>query len=162
MGKPIRTLLVNIVIEKAIIFEEVAYQYYQSLLGQAVVRDTFDLFKRLSGQELQHRIMLEEMRRNIGAQGTDLIMTKKKLEIEPLSSAELDSLCDEWSVLTPEDSVETILSHALHKEQCACRFYQKMMQLSRHKDLIYLFQTLLLEEKGHEKAIEEELKKILS
>ena len=161
MGKPLRTLFVKIILEKAIVFEERSYRYYESLLGQAVMEDVFDLIKRLSGQELHHRIMLEEMQRRISVEGTDP-NRRKQLEIELLPSEELDALCEEWPVISPEDSRETILNKALYKERCACRFYRKMMELARSDDLMQLFQTLLGEEMGHAADIEEELEKTLN
>ena len=59
MGKPLRTLFVRLVLEKAIIFEERSYRYYESVLQVSIMEDSFDLIKKLQGQELHHRIMLE-------------------------------------------------------------------------------------------------------
>ena len=160
MVKPLRTLFMRIVLEKAIVFEERSYRFYEYLLGQAIFKDIFDLIKRLSGQELHHRIMLEEMQRRFSVKGADP-NRRKQLEIGQLPSEELDALCEEWPVISAEDSRETILNKALHKERCACRFYRKMMKLARSDDLMQLFQTLLGEEMGHAADIEEELEKIL-
>jgi rubrerythrin len=161
MGKPIRTLFVRIVLEKAIIFEERSYRYYESVLQQSIMKDTFDLIKLLLGQELHHRILLEEMQRRTTVEGK-AFESRKQLAAEEFPFRELDVMCEEWPVISPGDSKEEILKSALHKERCACRFYQKMMEHARSDDLTRLFETLMHEEIQHARSIEEELEKISS
>ena len=159
MGKPLRTLMTRIVLEKAVVFEERSYRYYENLLGQAISQDIFDLIKTLSGQELHHRIMLEEMQRSISLKGSDE-SRRKQFELAQFPSRELDALCDKWPLVSPEDSGETVLNKALHSERCACRFYEKIVELARNDTLLQLFQTLHREEMEHAAVIEEELEKI--
>lgn len=161
MGKPLRTLFVRIAIEKAIIFEEQSYRYYESVLQQSIMKDTFDLIKLLLGQELHHRILLEEMQRRTTVEGK-ASGSRKQLAVEEFPSGELDVMCEEWPVISPGDSKEVILKNALQKERCAYRFYQKMMENARSDDLSRLFETLMHEEVQHTRSIEEELEKISS
>ena len=161
MAKPLRTLFIKVVLEKAIVFEEQSYRYYESVLKQSIVRDLFDLIKLLLGQELHHRIMLEEMQRRITV-GRKASGRGKQLVVEELPSGEFDAMCEEWPVISSEDSKERILRIALQKERCACRFYKRMMEHVRSDDLSRLFETLMSEEIQHKRSIEEELEKISS
>jgi rubrerythrin len=158
MGKPLRTLFVRVVLEKAIIFEERSYRYYESVLQQSIMKDTFDLIKKLLGQELHHRILLEEMLRRNAVEGK-ASGSRKRLTVEEFLSRELDVMCEGWPVISPGDSKGVIFKNALQKERCACSFYQKMMEHARSDDLTRLFETLLYEEIQHTRYIEEELEK---
>ena len=161
MGKPLRTLFVRLVLEKAIIFEERSYRYYESVLQVSIMEDSFDLIKLLLGQELHHRIMLEEMQRRTTVEGK-ASGSRKQLAVEEFLSGDLDVMCEEWPVISPGDSKEVILGKALQKELCAYRFYKKMMEHARRDDLTRLFETLMYEEMQHTRSIEEELEKISS
>ena len=63
MSKPLRKLLIRLIVEKAIIFEENAYRFYESALELAGSVDTADLLKKLMAAELRHRIKLEEIQK---------------------------------------------------------------------------------------------------
>ena len=56
MSKPFRKILVRLILEKAIIFEENAYRFYESALSMAASADTADLLKKLIAGELKHRL----------------------------------------------------------------------------------------------------------
>jgi rubrerythrin len=159
MVKPVRVLLVRILIEKAIVIEEHAYRYYSFILGKTYMKDTFDLMKRLSSQELQHRMKLEDLQRKIGIEKHDLPAMKKQ-EIAGVISEDLESLCDARPVPASEDSVEAMLRDALHRERRTCMFYQTLLQRTSRSDVVNLFKAIYHEEKEHAGELEEELERL--
>ena len=159
MEKPLRALFAKLILETAITFEERSYRYYEAALEKSIMEDSFDLLKKLMGQELYHRIMLEEMQRR-GKVGEPKSVNTLGFADEEPSPEEVDSLCDEWPEISPRDSKRVILERALEKERCAYRFYKKMMERSRSESLRNLFQTLMKEELYHAQALEKELESI--
>jgi rubrerythrin len=159
LGKPLRTLLVKLILETAITFEERSYRYYEAALEKSIMEESFELLKKLMGQELYHRIMLEEMQRRGSVFETKSLNTPWFTDEGP-ALEEVDSLCDEWPEISQRDSKRVILERALEKERCAYRFYKRMMERSRSEDLRQLFQTLMKEESYHAQAIEKELERI--
>ena len=161
MGKPLRTLYVRIVLEKALVFEEHAYRYYHAMLGLTIMNESFDLLKKISGQKLHAIIMLEELQRKISARGIELSADERSA-IDSFTSNDLDFLCEEWPDPKTDGSPETILKYALQKEKCACLFYRKLIQRTRHNDIHSVFQTLIHKGEEHARDIERALKAIIS
>jgi len=159
MGKPLRRLHARIVLEKALVFEEHAYHYYHAILGLTTMSNSFDLLKKISGQKLRAIIMLKEMQRKGRVKNIEFSVDKRYGH-DSLTSTDLDTLCEEWPNLKPDDSPDTILRYALQKEKCACLFYRKLIQRTRHTDIHEVFQNLLHEGEEHARDIEKELKTI--
>jgi rubrerythrin len=159
MARPLRTFTTRLVLEAAIAFEEQSYRYYQSALGQSVMHDTFDLLKKLLGEELRHRIRLEEAQRSgiPGAQGTE---EEPGSEHNTLSSDSLEEICEEWPPIVPADSKRQVLARALQREKCAYRFYHEMARGASLKGLRRLFDILREDERRHIVWIQEEMERL--
>ena len=110
MSKPFRKILVRLILEKAIIFEENAYRFYESALSMAASADTADLLKKLIAAELKHRLKLEEIQ-NTGELET--VSYKISSRENPDEHEELDMMSVDWPVLNPQSSREEILKAAL-------------------------------------------------
>lgn len=57
----LKRFLIRLLINGAIFFEEEAYRFYEALLKRSIMKDSFDLVKKLMAEELRHRILLEEV-----------------------------------------------------------------------------------------------------
>jgi rubrerythrin len=158
MSRPLRTFATRLVLEAAISFEEQSYRYYESALGQSVMSDTFDLLKKLLGEELRHRIRLEEAQRSGVLESHDN-GEQSGSEHEMLPSDSFEELCEEWPPLLPADSKQQILARALQREKCAYHFYHRMARGASVKGLRRLFETLGEEEKRHIVWIRQEMER---
>jgi len=162
MPRPLRKLLTRLILEAAITFEERSYRYYQSALERSIMSDSFDLLKKLLGEELRHRMNLEEAQRTGSPLGLPVEeeseLSRGEIDAGLLSDEVVDELCDEWPEIRPEDSKQLILERALQREKCAFHFYQTMARAAPLEDLRRLFNMLREEEMRHISWIEAELK----
>jgi hypothetical protein len=160
MGKlmPVRALLEKVALEKALVFEEHAYRYYSSMLGNTIMSDSFDLLKRVLGHKLHTIIILKEMQRKIRAGDIERIVQTDS-ESEPPTDANLDAPCGGRPGLDRDDRPHAVLMNALRQEQRACVFYRAMASHVRHGGIYNLFQTLFREAKELAGDIEGKLSK---
>jgi rubrerythrin len=154
MTGPFRKLIIKLILEKAIIFEERAYRFYESALSMVEHEQTADLLKRLSAAELEHRLKLEEIqKRGIletgDYEGTDF---EKNGDYEMISR--------EWPDIASGSSHKEILNVALAREKTAFRFYRNLKEYSRVKVAKELFGMLAREESNHISWITREIDRI--
>jgi rubrerythrin len=124
--------------------------------------DIFDTLKKLMGEELRHRIRLEEIRRMGASESLQLDdeATYGSGIDEITESLDVDELCDQWPIIGPEDSKRLILERVLHRKRCALRFYRSMKSYASGGDIQRLFDELMGDEERHIAWIEDELVRV--
>ena len=149
LGNPIKKFLMKLIIEEAIRFEERSYNYYESLLGRAVMKESIGLLKKLRTGELSHRLRLEEIQKrgNLG-----MLQVPENTELQGFEEISI-----QFPQLEPWSSKEEIFEAALMKEKSAYNFYRTMSLKARIKTVVQLFGTLAIEELEHVKWIEDEM-----
>jgi rubrerythrin len=172
----LKRFLIRLLINRAIYFEEQAYRFYEALLKRSIMKDSFDLIKKLMAEELRHRIMLEEVgkrgdigyldvqdrtgegmgsedKSSVGFQeaggGSGKILLDKRSKMFTGNLEDLDELCSRWPDPTMLATSKEILEFALRKEKCALHFYASMCRKRRLKTVRDVFCTLSREERKH-------------
>jgi len=88
VSKPFRKLLVKLILEQALIFEERAYRFYEEAFEQAVMNESKVLLRRLMKEELGHRIKLEEVQKRGDLGALTVTSSSERDDIKAIS--------DEW------------------------------------------------------------------
>ena len=149
MSKPFKKLLVKLILEQTLIFEERAYRFYERALEQTAMDESKALLKRLMKEELKHRIKLEEVQKE-GDLGALTITSSSEMN-------DIEAIRDEWPDIDRGATREQILKIALSKEQRSFNFYRILAKKSRIRVAGDLFNALSNEELRHVKMLEEEL-----
>jgi len=147
----VRKLLLRIILEKAIAFEENAYRYYEEALERTAMIETAELLRKLLSDELRHRLKLEEMQRTGDIEGLSAPESRNYIYIKELR--------EKWPLLHPWSSRAEILKLALKKEMSAHQFYRRLAEKTPLKTAKEAFSALAGEELEHIKRIQAELKK---
>jgi rubrerythrin len=151
MAGPFRKLIMRLILERAIIFEERAYRFYESALSLVGEGQTSGLLKKLMAAELGHRMKLEEIQKS-GVLGTvyeDGVDTGEDENFEMISG--------KWPEIAPGMSKKEILDVALSREKIACSFYRKLHESSKIEVAKELFEMLACEESDHVSWISREI-----
>jgi len=147
-----RRLLIKIVLERAIAFEEGAYRFYEEALARSAMSDTSALLKKLLAGELLHRMKLEELQRRGDVEPLTVSLPRGAREVEALS--------EEWPPLNPWAHKADVLETALRKEAEAYRFYKSLAGKTGIKAVRDVFAALSSEESAHVEWLKEEIKKV--
>jgi rubrerythrin len=148
LAKLFRKVVVKLIIEQALIFEERAYRFYEKALERAVMNESKALLKRLMKEELGHRIKLEEVQKK-GDLGTLTVTESSEMH-------DLEAASDEWPDIAGDATREDILRIALEKEKRSFNFYKILAKNARIRAAGEVFSALSNEELQHVKMIEEE------
>jgi rubrerythrin len=151
MARILNRLLLKVILERAIEFEEKAYRFYESLLSIEAVSSARELLQKLMAGELQHRMKLEEAQLRGDA-------SKMKLE-KPVELENVEELTVQWPGIHAGSSKEDILAIALKKEKDAHSLYQKLENKSHLKGIKELFGLLARQEAQHMQWIRSEMNK---
>jgi rubrerythrin len=151
----LRKLLLKVLLERAIAFEEGAYRFYEGALERAAMSDTSELLKSLLAEELRHRMKLEEAQRTGDISSLEQPGEETDGKIEELTA--LMEIRNEWPAINPWAGKKEILEAALAKEAAAFAFYRDLASGSRFKALRDLFSALSREEEAHAERLKEEL-----
>ncbi len=130
-------------------FEERAYNFYQSVLSWTVMKESEGLLKKLLVAELKHRMKLDELQKNGDLKDLQVTDDAEVDEVQELSS--------DWPQLNPWSTREEILQLALQKEMIAYKFYKQMAIRARLKTVSDTFTILSNEEAQHIQWIQEEI-----
>jgi rubrerythrin len=149
VSKPFRKLLVKLILEQALIFEERAYRFYEEAFEQAVMNESKVLLRRLMKEELGHRIKLEEVQKRGDLGALTVTSSSERDDIEAIS--------EKWPDIDRDATRGEILRIALKKEQRSFNFYRILAKKSRVRVAGEVFNALSNEELQHVKMIEEEL-----
>jgi rubrerythrin len=148
-----RKLLLKILLERAIAFEERAYRFYEEALARSAMSDTSELLRQLLAEELLHRMKLEEMQRT-----GDLGLLEVSL---PRGGAQdVEELSQEWPRLHPWAHKGEVLETALRKEAMAYRFYKSLAKKAALKAARDVFAALSGEESAHVERLKKEIEKV--
>ena len=151
MTGPFRKIILKMILEKAIIFEERAYSFYESALHIVEQGQTSDLLKKLAAAELEHKLKLEKI------QQTGFFETGEDEGIDPGKDGDYEMISPEWPDIAPGSSEIEILDVALAREKTAYRFYRNLQEHSRIKVTDELFGMLAREESNHVNWIAREI-----
>jgi rubrerythrin len=147
-----RRLLLKILLERAIAFEERAYRFYEEALACSAMSDTSELLRKLLAGELLHRMKLEELQRTGDLGPLAVSLQNGERDIEELS--------EEWPPLHPWAHKGEVLETALRKEARAHRFYRSLAKKAALKAARDVFAALSNEESAHVEWLKEEIEKI--
>ncbi len=143
-GKTLRPLTGIEVLGKAIRSEVEAYRFYTQAMKRTVNPLLRERLSRLAGEEKRHRQILEERyRKNTGEKKPPLPRPAGPEGTGPMPKD-----------LTPEE----ILGIAIKMEREAGSFYRREAQKSGDMSGRFMLEYLADFERGHEKALEMELK----
>jgi rubrerythrin len=147
-----RRLLLKIILERAIAFEERAYRFYEEALARSAMSEASELLKKLLAGELLHRMKLEELQRTggVGPMAVSL----------PRGSQDVEELSEEWPPLNPWAHKREVLEIALRKEVGAYRFYKSLADKTGLKSVRDVFAALSNEESVHMEWLREEIRKV--
>jgi len=145
MAKKISRPLTGLeVLGKAIRSEAEAYRFYTQAMKKATNPILREKLAKLAGEEKRHRQILEERyKKNTGEEHAPLPRPAGPEGQGPMPKD-----------LTPEE----ILTTAIKMERAAAHFYQRQAQKSRDMSGRFMLEYLADFERGHERAMETELK----
>jgi rubrerythrin len=141
MVKIIRTLLLRLILENAIVFEEKAYNFYDKAEKKVSSEDVKELLRKLKAEELKHRLRMEEAQRKADISVCCSIDSEKEGTVEAMS--------DDWPAITEESKREDILRVAYKKELQAKQFYATMKERFPGSFARDIFAALESEEEKH-------------
>jgi rubrerythrin len=145
----IKKVILRIILEEAIAFEEKAYQFYRSALSRAVMGDSGRVLKKLLVAELKHRMKLDELQRT-----GDLGTIQHSDDLKQDEPAEISV---PWPQINPWSTRNEILEAALHKEMQAYRYYKNLSERASLKAARDTFYLLADEENRHIEWIQKEM-----
>jgi rubrerythrin len=152
MAGAVRRFLLRLLLEEAITREEKAYRFYESAME--AVRDpvTAGLLRRLSAEELRHRLKLEDLQRS---GEMDLA---KPVETEPGQAELLADPGPQWPPGVDKLEPRDILAVALTKERLARDRYRVLALRAPIAVFREAFAFLSAEEQRHVEWVEAALK----
>ncbi len=151
MAGIIKNFMLKIILENAIEAEEKAYDFYEKAIPTTAEEKAKELLRNLAGEELKHRLKLEETQRegNLG-----------KLTVEkPDTVKTIETFADEWPLITPDTTSQEILEIALEKEKRAYSFYSILRDHASLKAIKQIFDGLAAEERRHIDWVSTELER---
>ena len=134
------------IIQRAIRFEEDAYNFYTGASEMVKLPHVKDMLNELAGEEVKHKEKLEEL---LAGDTEKIVAAKQGQKIQDLKLAD-------YLVAPPLDgdaTIQDVLMTAMQREKNSHEFYNLMAELASEaaKDL---FQFLAQEELGHKNKVE--------
>ncbi len=131
-------ILFKTILDQAIAAEERAFRYYQNAAEQPDMQGAADLLTYLAGEELLHRIKLEELQRE--GNFDNLMLKNIRAEGKTIGGVPFAN---------EKETLLTVLQAALEKEKNAHFRYASMGDSLSGKKQEGLFRLLAAEEKKH-------------
>ena len=128
--------------------EQSAYEYYTALAARMQDSQTRQLFEHIASQELNHKHIIDKVRRN---PGLDTKTIKLDAELLPKQVRS-----DRKSKL----AIQNAIILAIQREESAYDLYTNLFETVDEDDIKKIFQSLAAEEAGHKKHLRKILKKI--
>jgi rubrerythrin len=149
MPKPIKTFLLNVVLERAIKIEEDTYSYYGEQLSRAADEGVRALLKSFMEEALDHRMRLEDMQK----EGNLVCIDLYREDYEPEKPGE----SGRKTAKEAEEADRKILEAALEREK-ETRDYYQWVEAKTKLDLVRdAFSCFVHEEEERIKKIREVL-----
>ena len=141
MGTIFQRLLFKTLLEKAILAEEKAFNFYHILQDDPSFSMCSPLLQKLASAELGHRIKLEKVQKTL-----DLGVLNPSSEEETILLLEHNG---PWCDPEKKENIEQILLLAMEKEEASYAFYTILREKTKNALAKKIFQQLAEEEKSH-------------
>ena len=135
------------IIQRAIRFEEDAYDFYTGASRMVKFPHVKDMLNELAGEEVKHKERLEDL---LAGDTEQIIAEKQSQKIQDLKLAE-------YLVASPLDedaTIQDVLMTAMQREKNSHDFYDLMAGIASSEAAKGLFQFLAQEELGHKNKVE--------
>ena len=135
------------IIQRAIRFEEDAYNFYTGASEMVKLPHVQDMLNELAGEEVKHKERLEEL---LAGDTEQIVAAKQSQKIEDLKLAD-------YLVAPPLDedaTLQDVLLTAMQREKNSHDFYNLMAGMAASEAAKELFQFLAQEELGHKNKVE--------
>jgi rubrerythrin len=144
---PEEHMTIERIIQRAIRFEEDAYDFYTGTSEMVELPHVKDMLNELAGEEVKHKEKLEEL---LAGDTEQIVATKERRQIQDLKLAD-------YLVAPPLDedaTIQDVLMVAMQREKSSHEFYNLMAGIAASESAKDLFQFLAQEELGHKNKIE--------
>jgi len=141
MAGALKKLLLRLILENAIVFEEKAYRFYEEAKKDAKKDETKEVLHNLMAEELKHRLRLEEAQRQADLNAC--------CNAEPELDTTVKAMTESWPQITPESDSTEVLKAAYKKEKQARDFYLAMGKRFPKTFAGNVFNSLAKEEAKH-------------
>jgi len=135
------------IIQRAIRFEEDAYNFYTGASEMVKLPHVRDMLNELAGEEVKHKEKLEGL---LAGDTEQIVAAKQRQKIQDLKLAD-------YLVAPPLDegaTIQDVLMTAMQREKNSHEFYNLMAGMSASESAKELFQFLAQEELGHKNKVE--------
>jgi len=135
------------IIQRAIRFEEDAYNFYTGASEMVKLPHVRDMLNELAGEEVKHKEKLEGL---LEGDTEQIVAAKQRQKIQDLKLAD-------YLVAPPLDegaTIQDVLMTAMQREKNSHEFYNLMAGMSASESAKELFQFLAQEELGHKNKVE--------
>jgi rubrerythrin len=144
---PEEYMTVEGIIQRAIRFEEDAYNFYTGASEMVTLPHVKDMLNELAGEEVKHKKKLEDL---LAGDTEQIVAAKQSQKIQDLKLAE-------YLVASPLDedaTIQDVLTTAMQREKNSHDFYNLMAGIASSEAAKGLFQFLAQEELGHKNKVE--------
>ena len=144
---PEEYMTVEGIIQRAIRFEEDAYNFYTGGSEMVKLPHVQDMLNELAGEEVKHKEKLEDL---LAGDTEQIVAAKQSQKIQDLKLAE-------YLVASPLDedaTIQAVLMTAMQREKNSHDFYNLMAGIASSEAAKGLFQFLAQEELGHKNKVE--------
>ena len=135
------------IIQRAIRFEEDAYNFYTGASEMVKLPHVRDMLNELAGEEVKHKEKLEGL---LAGDTEQIVAAKQRQKIQDLKLAD-------YLVASPLDegaTIQDVLMTAMQREKNSHDFYNLMAGIAASESAKDLFQFLAQEELGHKNKVE--------
>ena len=144
---PEKHMTVEGIIQRAIRFEENAYDFYTGASEMVKLPHVRDMLNELAGEEVKHKEKLEGL---LAGDTEQIVAAKQRPKIQDLKLAD-------YLVAPPLDegaTIQDVLMTAMQREKNSHEFYNLMAGIAASESAKDLFQFLAQEELGHKNKVE--------
>ena len=144
---PEEHMTVEGIIQRAIRFEENAYDFYTGASEMVKLPHVRDMLNELAGEEVKHKEKLEGL---LAGDTEQIVAAKQRRQIQDLKLAD-------YLVAPPLDedaTIQDVLMTAMQREKNSHDFYNLMAGIASSEAAKELFQFLAQEELGHKNKVE--------
>jgi rubrerythrin len=144
---PEEHMTVEGIIQRAIRFEENAYDFYTGASEMVKLPHVRDMLNELAGEEVKHKEKLEGL---LAGDTEQIVAAKQRRQIQDLKLAD-------YLVAPPLDegaTIQDVLMIAMQREKNSHDFYNLLAGIAGSEAAKDLFQFLAQEELGHKNKVE--------
>jgi rubrerythrin len=135
------------IIQRAIQFEQDAYDFYTGASEMVKLPHVKDMLNELAGDEVKHKEKLEGL---LAGDAEQIVAAQQSQKIQDLKLA--DYLVAQ--PLNEDATIQDVLMTAMQREKNSHEFYNLMANIAASEAVKDLFQFLAQEELGHKNKVE--------